>query len=351
MTLHIDGINPDTCQRLFNLMETNFGDLQFVALLNYPRPFESHVYLKSINDFVHGLHLSSLSEYDWQDAPTVLESSGKLLAEWREHPARIDTILHGLSVALFPLQALDPKGIGFLDRQTREMQGWLRVQNGTILGLAEATLPNDAFPESLLECGTILRLRTQMLHSAYIRDLRRLFGLNPKLWCLEPSVQDGPIFRHLGPVLRMMPKGPDKLQVDLFETRENDEMRIARLVIEALDTRGSGYPMVTEILEWKCSHVTGIEGDGGAAVLDMASLRFPSVLISLSLDITALTEQGLVCIRNIFLRSSLEQLRIRCTTVGPILYRHFGPVMSAIPWLTITSFALHSADLDSCFYL
>lgn len=190
-----------------------------------------------------------------------------------------------------------------------------------------------------------------MLHSAYIRDLRRLFGLNPKLWCLELSVQDGPIFRHLGPVLIMMPKGPDKLQVDLFETRENDEMRIARLVIEALDTRGSGYPMVTDILEWKCSHVTGIEGDGGAVVLDMASLRFPSVLISLSLDITALTEQGLVCIRNIFLRSSLEQLRIRCTTDGPILYRHFGPVMSAIPWLTVTSFALHSADFDSCFYL
>lgn len=114
VTLHIDGINPDTCQRLFNLMETNFGDLQLVALLNYPRPFESHVYLKSINDFVHGLHLSSLSEYDWQDAPTVLESCGKLLAEWREHPARIDTILHGLSVTLFPLRALDLKGIVFL---------------------------------------------------------------------------------------------------------------------------------------------------------------------------------------------------------------------------------------------
>ncbi|KAF9396507.1 hypothetical protein CPC16_001189 [Podila verticillata] len=163
-------------------------------------------------------------------------------------------------------------------------------------------------------------------HSAYVRDLRRLFGLNLKLECLELPVQDGSIFRYLDPVLRMMSKGPAKLQVDLFENRENDEMRVARLVIEALDTEGSGYPVVTDILEWKCSHVTGIEGVGGATVLDMVTLRFPSVLVSLSLDITALTEQGLVCVRNIFLRSSLEQLRIRCTKIGPILYNHLESI-------------------------
>lgn len=351
MAVHMDGINPDTWQRLFNPMETDFGDVQLVTLLNYPRPFERHIYLRNINGFIHRLHLSSTGECDWQDALKVLESSGELLAKWKEHPARIDVMLHELSVALSSLEALDLKGIGFHDRQTKETQGWLRVQDGAVLGVTEATLPNDAFPESLLEYGTMLRLRTRTPHSAYIRQIRRLFGLNPKLQCLELPVQDGTILRHLDPVLRMMPKGPAKLQVDLFETRENDEMRVARLVIEGLDTKGSGYPLVTDILEWKCSHVTGIEGDGGAAVLDMASLRFPSVLVSLSLDITALTEQGLVCVRNIFLRSSLEQLRVRCTTVGPVLYQHLGLVLSAIPWLTITSFALHSADIDSWFNL
>ncbi|KAI9239600.1 MAG: hypothetical protein BYD32DRAFT_410711 [Podila humilis] len=351
VTVQIDGINPDTCQRLFNPLETDFGDVQLVTLLNYPRPFEHHIYLRNIDGFVHCLHLSSIGECDWQDALRVLESSREFLANWREHPARMDTILHDLSVASSSLDALDLKGIGFLDRRTKETQGWLRVQDGAVLGVTEATLPNDAFPESLLECGTMLRLRIQTPHSAYVRDLRRLFGLNLKLGCLEFPVQDGSIFRYLDPVLRMMPKGPAKLQVDLFENRENDEMRVARLVIEAMDTKGSAYPAVTDILEWKCSHVTGIEGVGGATVLDMATLRFPSVLVSLSLDITALTEQGLICVRNIFLRSSLEQLRVRCTKFGPVLYKHLGMALGAIPWLTITSFALHSADIDTWFYL
>ncbi|KAG0342766.1 hypothetical protein BG000_001626 [Podila horticola] len=121
--------------------------------------------------------------------------------------------------------------------------------------------------------------------------------------------------------------------VHIDGTRTSDEKLFASLIIEKTDTQGSEYSMVTNILEWRCSHVTGIKGDRDVAILDMASLRFPSVMISLSLDITTLTERGLACVRNIFQQSPLENLRIHCTSIGPIMERHLGPALLAIPCL------------------
>lgn len=351
VAVHIDGVNPDTCQRLSFRFRSDLGDLQFVRLINYPRPFEQFIYLRKTHRFVYCLHLSDESEYDWLGMSAALQKGRELITEKIESPVNADTILQQLSTLMSPLHPISLKGIGFLDLQTTERQGWLKVQDGSVFGLTEITLPNYTFPSSLLECGTLLRLRAQTSHSADLHHIRHLLNLNGSLKCVEFPVQDGPILRHLGHILRNQPKDSSLLRIDLFETRTSDEKLFASLIVEKTDTQGSEYSMVTNILEWRCSHVTGIKGDRDVAILDMASLRFPSVMISLSLDITTLTERGLACVRNIFQQSPLENLRIHCTSIGPILERHLGPALLAIPWSTITAFALHSGDIDSWFYL
>ncbi|KAF9200472.1 hypothetical protein BGZ59_003252, partial [Podila verticillata] len=84
-------------------------------------------------------------------------------------------------------------------------------------------------------------------------------------------------------------------------------------VLARVITRGqiSQYAPVIDVVEWMIDHVSGPMQDRDVQVLDSASQAFPFALASFTLDITALTVQGLVSFQSILQRSILEHLHIR----------------------------------------
>lgn len=111
------------------------------------------------------------------------------------------------------------------------------------------------------------------------------------------------------------------------------------------DSQGSTIPSIT-ILEWNLDHAHASMQDSGARVFDIISRQFPSAFTSFTLDITALTSQGLVSIQNVLQRSTLGHLHIKCVPLIPPLESNIGRVLQAVPWFTIKSLVLTGSGID-----
>ncbi|KAF9379363.1 hypothetical protein CPB97_008986, partial [Podila verticillata] len=133
----------------------------------------------------------------------------------------------------------------------------------------------------------------------------------------------------------------------------HEEATVAKLMIghgdrphiAKADSQGSTTPSIT-ILEWNLDHVHESMQDSGAQVFDIISRQFPSAFTSFTLDITALTVQGLVSIQNVLQRSTLGHLHVKCVPFFCSLESNIGRVLQAVPWFTIKSLVLTGSGID-----
>lgn len=119
-----------------------------------------------------------------------------------------------------------------------------------------------------------------------------------------------------------------------------DRPQIAKADSQELTT-----PSIT-ILEWNLDHFHKSMQDSGAQVFDIISRQFPSAFTSFTLDITALTAQGLVSIQNVLQRSTLGHLHVKCVPILHSLESNIGRVLQAVPWFTIKSLVLTGSDIN-----
>lgn len=132
---------------------------------------------------------------------------------------------------------------------------------------------------------------------------------------------------------------------------ENTLHRIASLVVgtSLSDSSGSIVSVglhVVDVSRWQSQYVSGLRADQDARVLDIATLKFPSVVTSLTLNLSAFTRPGLSSIQKVLQRSSLERLVVHCSHFDPSLREYFGQVLSNVQWPTIKSLILIGVKID-----
>ncbi|KAG0340987.1 hypothetical protein BG000_010537 [Podila horticola] len=105
-------------------------------------------------------------------------------------------------------------------------------------------------------------------------------------------------------------------------------------------------PLGLQFLEWDCDHIRRKISNYFALFTDMATQQHPSVLTSLALDITSLSHAGLVSVKNILHRSSLDHFCIMCSHIHPSLYESITEVLGSVPWLTLKSLVLSGDSIN-----
>lgn len=363
VALHLDGLTSKTRVHNFENEEDlfveaiGFSVLQFAALLNYPQSSEQYVYLGRAGSDVYGLQLSrsvKLPHFDWLNMRIALERGLTMITD-KKSPSFVEPSPKDIFRLLVFETALNVRGVDLFDRKTRMWQGRLGVKDDVVIGLSDTIIPNSKFCTSILEYGTLRALRLKTEDSVDIPYLCSLIELNPGLQYLDIPAQEERIFKYLRPVWSRRATG--QLQVVLRElSPENVLHRIASLTVgnktESLSLLALGRnkarvgPLQVHVSRWKCDYVSGARTDQDTNVLDVATLHFPSVITSLTLNFSSFSRSGLSGIQNVLRRSSLERLVIQCSHFDPSLRKRFGHVLSNVLWPTIKSISLIGDKID-----
>ncbi|KAG0032689.1 hypothetical protein BGZ82_006437, partial [Podila clonocystis] len=110
--------------------------------------------------------------------------------------------------------------------------------------------------------------------------------------------------------------------------------------------RKQGSHAKAEFLQWSCDHIVTPLVDLTIALLDMATERHLSVLTSLVLDISSLSQVGLSHVQNILQRSMLGHIQICCTVFDPSLTDFVRQIVLAVQWGTLQSLILSGAAVN-----
>ncbi|KAG0340564.1 hypothetical protein BG000_011692 [Podila horticola] len=98
-----------------------------------------------------------------------------------------------------------------------------------------------------------------------------------------------------------------------------------------------GAPANIEFMQWSSDHVSAPLADTTAVLLDMGTEYNPSVLTSLVLDISNLSQDGWASVQNILQRSMLGNLHIVCTTFDLSLNDFVRQVLLSVQWSALQS--------------
>ncbi|KFH66386.1 hypothetical protein MVEG_08484 [Podila verticillata NRRL 6337] len=305
--------------------------LQHVTLLNYPQSSERYKYSGHADASVHGLWIElspKRPDVGWLGLRDIVDkyldkSTRSISAKLSESDGRLD-----------PYIISNLKEIDIFDLKRKTWKGRLGVKNNVLIGYVEAVAPNPpSNAHSVLMHGALDRLvfRSQCIaipEDESVLDLS-LVHHNPKLRHLDISTQEGQIFQQLE-LLHKTWRGDDQLLVEVSENaRQTDDRKIATVIIRNkvpkarasaivyLDSTGvppcaRRRPAVVDVLYWNRDYVTGALKDKDAAILDIASQLFPSILTKLRLDTSRLTGEGLASVQEVLRRSTLEHLHIQC---------------------------------------
>lgn len=105
------------------------------------------------------------------------------------------------------------------------------------------------------------------------------------------------------------------------------------------------------VLGWIVDHVYNSIQDSGAQLLNVASQKFPLALEIFTLDITALTAQGLSNVSSTLHRSALEHLRIKCMPFMPFLEPNIVSILKAVQWPLIKALVLTGNNINNWLHL
>lgn len=135
------------------------------------------------------------------------------------------------------------------------------------------------------------------------------------------------------------------VDVVLFEkVKPTDGRDFARVSIQKVE--GEEVARVTKVEHWDCDCILGALTSLHVSILDAASKIYPSVLASLTLDVSKLSLKGLANLKDVVQRSSIERLHIRCVGVRGSRKASVGSVLAALQWTTLKSLVLSGDNID-----
>lgn len=322
-----------------------------IILYDYPRPAESYISLVLRQRARNG-HLGLLvrqhvtvSDILWDELVPILFDAVRTARR-----GNAASLLDGLKENLSQHAALDIFGFNVFHPKSNLWQGLFEVKEGLRYGLVEVAIPNDQFHTSVMESGLLRQLVLQSCSTHDMLKVVSLMACSPLLERIKFPAQEGSIFSRIATIRKNYHHNTRPLELTFSDQRETT---LARLTIghgassQAIDF-GFPEPITpsVDIHEWQIDRVHESMQDSGVQVLDDASQLFPSILTSFTLDITALTIQGLVNVCNVLQRSALECLHIRCVPFIPFLGASIGQVLQAIQWPTIKSLVLTGNNID-----
>jgi len=200
------------------------------------------------------------------------------------------------------------------------------------------------------------------------KDVARWVQASPKLQELNIALKESRVLERAERICEIWRGRSTPLQLTLFERDNNSKGHIvAQLIVHGhpdgpreSHSNLQGFftcppgsqeweqvtPATIEFLQWKSDHVSMPLEDFTTAILDMATEQNPSSLTSLSLDISHLSQEGLIHVQNILQRSALECLHIRCTSFDTSLTTFVRQTLISVQWSTLQALVLTGTMID-----
>lgn len=337
VVLKIDGITRDIhpqnhVQYTTNLIAdgvTRCTDLRLVRLFNYPRPLEQCLYFGKFE-----LHLKLTptgSLHDWVALKAELDEFGEVVCETHD-PSDCKVAAKKI------LSALACQGLSDVIKITiynGDWDGVFDLQRGVFV---EVHSSGTNCPEASVSTGSLQRLTQDIYDEEDELELYRMVLINTGLEDLRISTEGRNILHQVERISRLRCDSRCPLRLTLLERMQDTRARVVAQVV----TGG----VFSECLLWDCDHIFSPLSDYDAEFLDMATLKYPSVLTLLTLDVSQLSWTGFVSVEKVLQRTSLEHLRVICNLIPSHLSRSASRVLGSIRWPTLKSLALTGDDID-----
>ncbi|KAF9318880.1 hypothetical protein BG003_010397 [Podila horticola] len=241
-------------------------------------------------------------------------------------------------------------GINVFSHNGNCWEGQLTVKGGRYYGVEQVSIPSTRFSASDLECGLLRRLVLNCYHAKDMLQALSLIKSNPLLLSIDLPAERCNVSASIESIRQKCYGRVLPLEVTSLDYHGTV---LAKVVIRSKDdsvsleasTHSQSTPTI-DVLEWRLDQVSTRLRDYDVQLLESASQVIPSLLINLTLDITALTAQGLANLCIVLQRSTLEHLHIKCVPFIPYYGASVGSVLRAIQWPTIKSLVLTGNNID-----
>ncbi|KAI9231675.1 MAG: hypothetical protein BYD32DRAFT_430245 [Podila humilis] len=338
-----------------------------VTLLNYPRPRQHSVYMAGC--LLHSKLLPVRYSYDWIDlrsgleqfrnAVTILNNMSECVAPARKLLSALAT--HGLKdvaeVTIYREQALDEQ----------PWIGTFALLEGILIGLGSSDLSG---PKTWATSRSLRSLTQYIMDLDSIEGLNHIVQSNTRLQELSISIRGRDMLSQVEPITLLCRNHPRPFTFTLFERTLDERDRVVGQVaivdsvtvgtessfeIELQEAEQHAHSvqgqtqdatMNLECLRWDCDYLDFHFSDLYASFLNSATEHHPQVLTSLTLNIFALSESGLVCIQRVLAQSDLEHLCIVCVPLLDILRQSIADVLLSVRTNTLKHLVLSGENID-----
>ncbi|KAF9334553.1 hypothetical protein BG006_001969 [Podila minutissima] len=385
--LQLDGVttrtHPQTriwCKEDTFLNAVADTGLELVTLLKYPCQGVQSVYLEPLKDCRYRLQAemattmatatatasSSRLDIAWEklfvdlrqfeqqvlvanSTPSSHSSSSPRLTP-DEFSIVLDILSHRLRAHGADTMALT--SVDIFDKDTSSWQARIGIHQGCVQGVTETFVVNSFLRPEILQYGTLRRLLVQAQDSDVVPYMDELMARNVGLETIEMNMQESALFARVADVCTRRHMEPEQLVVKVFDDvedhgdRELVAMVVRKQAKEEEQVGEDGGPQVMDVLHWNCDYVPHATKDRDVALLDLASKKFPTVMISFTLDVSGLTAQGLYRVQCVLQQSSLEILHVRCLPIAREHRNRVGLILRAVQWSTIKSLVLSGSHID-----
>lgn len=246
----------------------------------------------------------------------------------RAKKARITTEYKDAASELQSL--LRMKGFPDISSLTLYNRRWDGATGFTEGAIVEAG-PAFAQHSKIVASSESLQLLTQDLNNEEeVQSLYQMMQIDFHLQELNISTYNTDIFGQAEHFTHLRCNSPSPLHLTLLDYLDDTLGRVtAQVTIDGDRDKGKGHALVNHNIGNQVSCTNGekqdVDLDGeflqwsyqlsdcAALFLDIATQHHPTVLTSLTLDITGLSNVGLASIQTVLCRSHLERLRVVCT--------------------------------------
>lgn len=350
--LEIDGVTQDMHPQDHFQYKTNLfsdivrhSDIGLITLHNYPRPRELCLYIK---EFEIRLQLSP--------APYAVNwlGLGSALASFRSSVSDESTSSDYVNAAAWLKSAMAKQGLSGVTEIGMYYDNWtgiLDLEKGVLFEVHSSDLRCS---RTVLSSGSLQRLTQDLQDVELDQDLYCMVQTNPHMRELSISTHGRNVLYQAEKIAWLWRNTPIPLYVTLFD-RTMDAC--GRVIAQATIGGGSGSKPQGKVnsitqqdtravtmdyeLHWDC-----LLSDHSVSFLEMATQQRPSVLTSLTLDVSKLSRTGLNSVQRVLSLSNMEHLHVVCTHFDPNLSDSIADVLGSIQWFTLKSLILTGDNID-----
>ncbi|KAF9321270.1 hypothetical protein BG003_002781 [Podila horticola] len=286
------------------------------------------------------------SGVDWHEMNTKLGAFRRGLFPMEEYSSYdLDLAWTELTYIVQPLLALGLKGIDLFGFRSKVLGCRLGIKGGVICGFEVLCLPFRLVTLTTWRHPSLRRVIMRPYTRDQIGTLCKLMNNCPELQQVDISSQDHQVFVKIQDICHICFVNARRLEVTLFDHDFDREGR--RLVkLEIVPGPGNGDSPSINIMEWMYTHVTAPQCDWDAHVLDHVTRYSPTALVSLTLNLSNLTADGLATMQRVLQQAELEQLHIECAAFEQSLVHELCQVLGAMQCPTVKSLELSGEHID-----